>query len=254
VVNDGSARGMVALVGSGEFLPSMAEIDRGLLERAATGDGRARVAILPTASSEDADPGSFERWGQMGSAHFGSLGAEVFVVPIRDAAGAHDPANVARLEAASLYYFSGGIPDVIVEALAGSPAWATIARRVEDGAVYAGCSAGAMAAGPTTPRIRDVFANGIFSWMPALGLVPHLCVLPHFDRALDFMTAEQLAGLVSSVPSGARLVGIDEHVALVGGPYRWQVLGRADGGVTVFEGSVDAATRHPIGARLDLFP
>jgi cyanophycinase-like exopeptidase len=244
----------MALVGSGEFLPGMADVDRELLNRVTTGGGRVRVAILPTASAEDADPGSFERWGQMGSAHFDSLGAEVFVVPIRDAAGAHDPANVALLEAAHVYYFSGGIPDVIVEAFAGSPAWDTIARRYSEGAVYAGCSAGAMAAGPATPRIREVFAHGIFSWMSALGLVSHLCVLPHFDRTLEFMTAKQLADVVASVPPGTRIVGIDEQVALVGGLSEWQIMGRADGGVTVFDGSVDAATRYPVGARLRLEP
>src|SRR3989337_4486500 len=66
--------GPVALVGAGEFLPAMADVDAGLL--ASTGVARPRVAVLPTASYPDGEE-VFQRWAAMGVAHFAGLGAEV---------------------------------------------------------------------------------------------------------------------------------------------------------------------------------
>ncbi len=60
--------GVIALVGSGEFTPAMAEVDRALL--AATGRDRPRVAIMPTASWPDGEA-VFKRWTAQGEAHFG---------------------------------------------------------------------------------------------------------------------------------------------------------------------------------------
>ena len=51
--------GLIALVGSGEFTPAMAEVDRELL--AATGRDRPRVAIVPAASWPDGEA-VFMRW------------------------------------------------------------------------------------------------------------------------------------------------------------------------------------------------
>ena len=59
----------------------MAEFDRSLL--AATGRARPRVAILPTASAPDGEA-TFRAWAEMGVEHFGSLGAEVEPVLVRD--------------------------------------------------------------------------------------------------------------------------------------------------------------------------
>jgi len=80
--------GPVALVGAGEFLPTMSEFDASLL--AATGRTRPRVAILPTASYPDGEL-VFQRWAAMGVSHFAALGAEVEPVLVRDRAAADDP-------------------------------------------------------------------------------------------------------------------------------------------------------------------
>ena len=54
--------GPIALIGSGEFLPAMADVDAALL--AATGQTRPRVVILPTASWPDGED-VFRRWAAM---------------------------------------------------------------------------------------------------------------------------------------------------------------------------------------------
>jgi hypothetical protein len=73
--------GPIALIGSGEFLPVMNEIDASLL--ATTGRHRPRVVILPTASWPDGED-VFRRWAALGSEHFGALGAEVEPLLVRD--------------------------------------------------------------------------------------------------------------------------------------------------------------------------
>ena len=108
--------GPVALVGSGEFLPAMADFDAGLL--AATGRARPRVVILPTASYPDGEE-VFIRWATMGVAHFGQLGAEVEPVLVRDRTGADDPAAAQAIGEADLVYLSGGKPGYLLRRAVG---------------------------------------------------------------------------------------------------------------------------------------
>jgi cyanophycinase len=244
--------GVVALIGAGEFLPSMKPVDRSLLAFTPPIRSRPRVAILPTASAEDR-PGTFERWGEMGRAHFESLGTEPVVVPIRTAADAHDPALLDLLQDRDLYYFSGGLPDLLVDVLLGSPAWAAIVEAHRRGAVVAGCSAGAMAFGLATLTIRDTLAGREPRWVPALALVADLCVFPHFDQIHRFASPEQFAAYVASAPAAATVVGIDEEVALVGRQGSWSVHGRQGGAVTILHRS-GATSRAPVGASLSLAP
>src|SRR5919204_440730 len=97
--------GSVALVGAGEFLPTMGEFDLGLL--GATGQARPRVAILATASYPDGEE-VYQRWMAMGVEHFGRLGAEVEPVFVRERSDADDEAHVQAIGEADLVYLSGG--------------------------------------------------------------------------------------------------------------------------------------------------
>jgi len=65
-------------LGSGEFEPWSTEVETIALADA-VGDGS--VAILPTASAAEGDH-VFERWGQMGLAHYRDDGVPAAVVPI----------------------------------------------------------------------------------------------------------------------------------------------------------------------------
>lgn len=68
---------LLAVLGSGEFEPWTAPLDRMLLTRA-TGSGR--VALLPTASAPDGE-GVFALWGRKGLQHYAALGVEADVFP-----------------------------------------------------------------------------------------------------------------------------------------------------------------------------
>ena len=221
--------GVIALVGSGEFTPAMAEVDRGLL--AATGRERPKVAIVPTASWPDGEP-VFLRWAAQGETHFAGLGAEPVPVLIHDRATADDPAAAAAIGDADLIYFSGGKPNHLLEALRDSAAGTALREAHARGAVIAGCSAGAMVLGAHQLRMGGRgFLQPPVGWQDGLGLVPRLVIVPHYDAFPETLVLP----LALAVPDGALVVGIDEETALVGRDGTWQVQGR--GRITIWRGS-----------------
>jgi len=219
--------GTIALVGSGEFLPAMAAIDRDLL--GSIGRSRPRVAILPTASAPEGEA-VFHRWADMGVAHFTGLGAEVEPVLVRDRAGGDDEAAVQAVGEADLIYLSGGSPEFIQRVLDGSRLGAALHAAHRRGAIVAGCSAGAMVLGARMPRLRRRMLPWPLRWGDGVGIVPGIAVLPHCDA-----WPEALVALMAlQAPRGVAVVGIDEDTALIGGDGAWQVQGRSR--VTVWHG------------------
>ncbi len=227
--------GPIALVGSGEFTPAMETVDRMLL--AAIAQSRPRVAVLPTASVPDGEL-IFRRWAEQGREHFARLGADAHAVLLRTREDADDPACEAALDGADLIYLSGGKPGYLVDALAGSRAAEALRRASRRGAAIAGSSAGAMALAGQLFVVRRSVRRPL-GWNSALGLVPGVAVIPHYDAL-----PEPLAALVAlRAPTGMRVLGVDEETALVGRLGSWQVLGR--GRVTVWHGH--RRTRHRDG-------
>src|SRR5574338_845838 len=101
--------GLIALLGSGEYLSVMDDVDRHLLDSLGLNGRKARVVCLATAAGREGD-GSIGRWSRMGVEHFEALGAEPKALRIIDRASADDPQFEADLEQADLIYFSGGDP------------------------------------------------------------------------------------------------------------------------------------------------
>jgi cyanophycinase-like exopeptidase len=219
--------GPVALVGAGEFLPAMAEFDQGLL--VSIGRARPRVVILPTASYPDGEE-VFTRWAAMGVAHFGSLGAEVEPVLVRDRAGADDAAAAQAVGEADLIYLSGGNPGHLMEALDGTAVGRALAAAHDRGATLAGCSAGAMVLAGTAFDFRLRLMPWLLRWRLGLGFVPGASVVPHYDA-----WPEPFSALIAlQAPRGSVVLGIDEETAAVGQDGAWQVHGKSR--VTVWRG------------------
>lgn len=251
--------GPVALVGSGEFLEVMNETDRFLLETLG-GPDRALVAVIPTASG--LEPGSPQRWADLGLNHFRRLGASVEAAMIVNRQDTADPAILELLGKANFFYFSGGNPNYLVETMQGTPAWDIITQAHARGAVLAGCSAGAMAYGGHTVSIRAMMSGRAPQWVEALGLLPGVVTFPHFDRMAGFVSPAVLKNMLSTAPSQAgkssTLIGVDEDTALVrlrpahdsNDPEpRWQVMGRQT--VSVFD-ETGNATIYKNGAKVFL--
>jgi hypothetical protein len=79
---------MLAVVGSGEYLPAMAAVDRQLLGLLGPAP---RVVCRPTAAGREGDK-KIDDWMHRGVDHFTSLGAEAEPVRVWDRASANDPA------------------------------------------------------------------------------------------------------------------------------------------------------------------
>jgi cyanophycinase len=207
--------GPLALVGSGEYLPVMAAVEAALLQ------GRPpRYVQLATAAAPEGDA-SLARWHRLGREQAERLGVQQVVVDVRDRAGANDPATAALVGGAGLVYLSGGNPTYLAQALRDTVVWQAIYQAWTAGAALAGCSAGAMALTGWVPSIRSLGSHPD----PGLALLPHLRVLPHFDRMLGRFPDLLTRALVRS-PEGVTVLGIDEDTALVGGPEEWTVHGR----------------------------
>ena len=200
--------GLINLVGSGEYLPVMKDVDRYLLDSLKLNGRKPRVACLPTAAGKEGDS-SVNRWLNMCVQHFRELGADVEPVRIIDRDSANDPCWEPILETADLIYFSGGDPSYLHDTMKGSRAWSAAQRAWERGAVYAGCSAGAMILGKRMPSFRLAGTQEGFGIVPAAFIVPHFDAIPGVWKPIVF-------GLQRSLKNGERMIGVDEDTALIG--------------------------------------
>jgi cyanophycinase len=230
-----------ALLGSGEFEPWSEVADRFLLETS-MGDGR--IVILPTASSLEGDE-VFDRWGAMGLEHFASIGIPAEVLPVRTREDAGRADLAARLDGASVVYFSGGNPAHLSEVLRDTVVWAAVVDGLARGMGFAGCSAGVACLTETTYDSDSDDLDSIFR--PGLGLVRRTLFGPHWDM-VDSWVPGASTWIVSSVPPGDVFVGIDEQTAMLGDGRGWQVRGRGAVHVLV-DGSF---VRHGDGTRFEL--
>ncbi|HEU0102922.1 MAG TPA: Type 1 glutamine amidotransferase-like domain-containing protein [Mycobacteriales bacterium] len=206
--------GQLALVGSGEYLEVMAEVEGRLLA------GGRRYVQLPTAAAPEGEA-SLARWVALGRAQAERLGVEAVPVVVRDREQADDPALAALVEGASLVYLSGGNPPYLAATLRGTLVWEAVAAAWRDGAALAGCSAGAMALTSWVPDLRRPGRPAD----PGLGVLPQLRVIPHFDRFLGWLP-DLVSRYLLRAPEGTSVVGVDEDTAVVWDGTAWTVHGR----------------------------
>lgn len=233
--------GLIDLVGSGEYLPVMKDVDRYLLDSLGLNGRKPRVACLPTAAGKEGDR-SVDRWLSMGVQHFSELGAAVEPVRVIDRRTANDPRWEPILENADLIYFSGGDPGYLHQTLKGSLAWSAAQRAWARGAIYAGCSAGAMILAKRMPSFR------LTGTQEGFGVVPATFIVPHFD-AIPGVWKPLVSALRRQLRKGERMIGVDEDTALIGKlEAEWIVKGK--GQVHIFE--CDGQASYASGQTLQL--
>jgi cyanophycinase len=214
--------GLIALLGSGEYLPVMNEVDSYLLANCGAGGRKPRVVCLPTAAGQEG-PKSISRWSNMGVEHFTKLGAEVQALPVVDAQSANDLNHASAVENADVIYFSGGNPNYLYRTMKDSLVWESALKAWARGAVYAGCSAGAMILGTEMPDFRAV---GIRSTV-AFGILPIASLLPHFNN-MPLFGKPLVATLRRRLRDGEIMLGVDEDTAIVGRrDGEWTVMGKS---------------------------
>lgn len=230
--------GRIALVGSGEYLPVMAEIEAWLLA-----DRPARYVQLATAAAPEG-PASLQRWHDLGAQAAARLHAEQVVIDVRTRQDAEQQSWADAIAGAGLVYLSGGNPGFLARTLHGTRVWDAIRQAWLGGASLAGCSAGAMALAGYVPDFRHPRSGGT----QGLGIVPDARILPHFDRYARWMPDLALRPLVSQDTS---VIGIDEDTALVAEPadqQPWEFRSRGRGS----SWRIDADRRHRINGVIGL--
>jgi cyanophycinase len=218
-----SRAGPLVLVGGAEFLPGNEPHDR-RFAAAAEGGPAYVVATAAVRQGPDRAVDAARRW-------FATLGLEIAELRLRGRRDANDDTISGAARRGRGFYLCGGDPGLVVRLLAGTPAWAAIVAAWRDGAALAGSSAGAMALGEWT-LIRAGMAHQRRRFAPALGIVPNVAVIPHFDEF-----GEGWLPSVARRQRGAILLGLDARTAATWQPGDgW----RADGAgrVIVIDGDV----------------
>ena len=212
--------GLLALVGSGEYLPVMQEFETELLHSAISRGKSNTFVQIPTASSHEGDDRR-AFWRRRGQEQADRIGCNALHLPIYEREDAFNPEYVAAVQNAGLIYFSGGDPHRISDVFKGSPLWSAIVQEWETGTSLAGCSAGAMAFGGTIMGIHKS------SHSEGLNLLPKIEVIPHYDKMLGWLP-DRVASFIARVGADTTLIGIDENTALVNdGQWRLRGVGKA---------------------------
>jgi cyanophycinase-like exopeptidase len=215
------AKGSIALVGSGEFLPEMSDLENLLIQDGVRNGKVPRFIQIPTAAGKES-PERIKYWKELGRAQGQRLGIEVEFLEILSKQDAHNKELVSLIADSALIYLSGGDPHHLAESLINTPVFDAIHQGWASGSSLAGCSAGAMALSTQIPNFR--FSKK--SPTPGFNLLTNIRVIPHFDRFFRWIP-ESAAKVLMSAPDETILIGIDELTALVNrsGESDWQVIG-----------------------------
>ena len=215
------AKGSIALVGSGEFLPEMSDLENLLIQDGVRNGKVPRFIQIPTAAGQES-PDRIKYWKELGRAQGERLGVEVEFLEILSKQDAQDKELASVIADSSLIYLSGGDPHHLADSLVGTPVLGAIYQGWASGSSLAGCSAGAMALSTHIPNFR--FSKK--SPTPGFNFLPKVRVIPHFDRFFRWIP-ESAAKVLMSTSDETVLIGIDELTALVNrsGESDWQVIG-----------------------------
>lgn len=223
MVQEQAVLGTLVLVGGGDYEQSE-QVDRFLLELAGGPD--TSVVFLPTAQPS-------RRMGEKFTAYYQSLGArDVRVAPVYEPEDASSEENAQLLLDAGLIFIGWGSDTRLQRIVTNTPVHAAIEAAYQRGAVLAGTSAGARAAGELviSPANGPVGLRGGldegppsiemgvpmdqktvlqvwpgFNWLPGFGVEAHLAEWQRYGHLL----------LLGAIRPELTWIGLDERTALV---------------------------------------
>ncbi len=211
-------------MGSGETAPTMAKVHRSLLERVGT---PAVMLDTPYGFQENADDISARAQEYFAQ----SVGTPIGVIEFRRADV--DPmvttTAVARLREAHYAFAGPGSPTYALRQWEGTPIPDALADMLATGGCVTFASAAALTLGVVTVPVYEVYKAGETpAWRAGLNLVEaatglRAAVIPHYDNAegghhdtrFCYLGEHRLHGLEASLPSGAFVLGVDEHTGVV---------------------------------------
>lgn len=215
--------GSIALVGSGEYLPAMAALEKSLIDDALALGKKPTYIQIPTAAGRESED-RLDYWRELGKAQADKLGVEQIYLPIYDREGALNQEFAEQINDCALIYLSGGDPHHLAHCLRDTPVWHSIVSNWNAGSSLAGCSAGAMVLSAHVPNFRMLKREPT----PGLSLLPEIRVIPHFNKFFKWIP-DSAATVLLHAPDDQIVLGIDELTALVKRPTQstWKVHGQA---------------------------
>ncbi len=222
--------GLIALIGSGETSAAGRTVFETLCQDLPDGF---EASVLET-------PAGFELNSAMVAgriADFIRLQLEhrrvkVGLVPARAKGATFSPDSTTVVEplySSRLSFLGPGSPSYAVRQLSGSLAWEVLRASHRAGAALAFASAAAVACGRLALPVYEIFKVGEDPhWKPGLDLLApfglKLSVIPHWnnneggqnvDTNRCFIGRQRFEALLTQVPAGESILGLDEHTALV---------------------------------------
>jgi len=239
-------RGSIALVGSGEFLPIMADFEKSLIVNGINNGKKPIYVQIPTAAGQES-PDRLKYWEELGKRQAELLQIEQRFLPIFNRADAEKEEFAEQIKDAALIYMSGGDPHYLANSLIDTPVWNAIYTNWQTGASLAGCSAGAMAMCTEIPNFRFTKREPT----RGLNILPNLRVIPHFDKFFKWIP-DSAAKVLMNAPENSMLLGIDELTALArrSNETHWIVQGEAK--VHILQGAPKQELLH--GDQVELLP
>jgi cyanophycinase-like exopeptidase len=224
------APGKLVLFGSGETSPSGQPIHERLWRELTP---PVRVAILETPAGFQPNSASVAaKVAEFFAARLRNFAPQVHIVPARkqDTAFSPDtPAIVAPIPESNYIFAGPGSPTYMARQLAGTLAWHHVIEQHRQGAYLCMASAAALAVSARTMPVYEMFKVGDDPhWVDGLDLLgPYgldLAIVPHWNNAeggdeLDtsrcFVGQARMDELLEQLPASTRVLGIDEHTAVV---------------------------------------
>jgi cyanophycinase-like exopeptidase len=243
------SRGQLVIIGSGETAPSMVEVHRTALADA--GPGPALVLDTPYGFQENADALTRKALDYFAT----NVGRTL--TPLRwrtELRGVELDRALLAVRAARFVYAGPGSPTYTMRVWAGSGLAEAIRDMVDAGGSAVFSSAAALTVGVVTLPAHEIYRCGVDPyWIDGTNLLAELtglsaAVLPHYDHSKGggshdtrfcYIGARRLRMLEEQLPSGAHVIGVDEHTALVLDLAEGTARVRGQGGVTVRRDGVD---------------
>jgi len=225
-----SPPGKLVLFGSGETSPSGQPIHERMLREL---KAPVRVAVLETPAGFQPNSEIVARKvGEFMEQRLQNFRPQVRILPARKKGTAFspdDPEIVAPILESDYIFMGPGSPTFMVRQLTETLAWRYVIQRHQQGAFLCMASAAALAISALVIPVYEVFKVGEDPrWVTGLDLLGpygmHLAVVPHWnnteggdelDTSRCFMGQARMDKLRQQLPSSTRILGIDEHTAVI---------------------------------------
>lgn len=157
---------MIAITGSGEFLPSILDVDKKLIGYL---NDTPKALTFSTAAGKESD-NRLLYWKNLAQDHFSKLGIQHKHIDARNREDLNNSAVLDEMRSSNFVYFSGGSPIHLYDSIQNS-IFSEELENIQHRGIIAGCSAGAMIMGE-----KMIKGTG-------LNYLQNTIVIPHYGES-----------------------------------------------------------------------